>query len=330
MSTPKRCALYRHFDVDDLLLYLGVSDDPISRGRQHARGSDWVKYAVRAEVTWYDSRAEALAAEAAAIIAERPIFNLQHNDTPQAKAARARYLAAAGSSMAYVETDTVTLARMERNPALRLTGDVSADAASIKDALEEHCKKIYVTPDGEPVTLGTGGEGRAPHVEPIDGPWINHWLAHNTFTYKAIGGEVVESLATDRVTHRVTSCRDWPALSAPPPGARYPYGMFPELALEQMRAQDAAWQEIEWRQSALAKTRRRLNMKFPDFDGHTKASPDCDVKDKAFWPGEIQPINGKRVRCWYRCGSCQKTWSVNHAIKESSPGDGKESGHDQG
>lgn len=94
MSTPKRCALYRHFDIRDALLYLGISDDPIARGKQHARDSDWVQYAVRAEITWHNSRAEALAAEAAAIIAEQPIFNEQHNYYPGVAERRAAYIAA--------------------------------------------------------------------------------------------------------------------------------------------------------------------------------------------------------------------------------------------
>lgn len=107
--TSKRCALYRHFDADDLLLYLGISDNPVQRGKDHARDSDWVQYAVRAEVTWHSSRAEALAAEAAAIVAERPLFNQQHNDTVEARATRARYLAVAcspaGSSTIYFDVD---------------------------------------------------------------------------------------------------------------------------------------------------------------------------------------------------------------------------------
>lgn len=90
--TPKRCALYRHFDADDLLLYLGISDNPVQRGKDHARDSDWVKYAVRAEVVWYRNRAAAERAEKIGIIAERPIFNRQHNDYPGAGERRKAYI----------------------------------------------------------------------------------------------------------------------------------------------------------------------------------------------------------------------------------------------
>lgn len=114
--TPKRCALYRHFDADDLLLYLGVSDNPVQRGKDHARDSDWVQYAVRAEVTWYNSRAEAIAAEEQAIKTLRPLFNRQHNDTPQATAARHRYLAKHGDGRWMILLGELVEATMKTYP----------------------------------------------------------------------------------------------------------------------------------------------------------------------------------------------------------------------
>src|ERR1044071_4306502 len=74
----RRCALYRHYDEHDVLLYVGISESPVDRTNGHARTSEWVEFAERAEVQWLDSRALAEQAERDAIRAETPIFNRQH------------------------------------------------------------------------------------------------------------------------------------------------------------------------------------------------------------------------------------------------------------
>lgn len=74
----RRCVLYRHYDDQDVLLYVGVSENPIDRTNGHARSSDWVQYAMRAEMEWMDSRALAEVAEREAIREDVPVFNRQH------------------------------------------------------------------------------------------------------------------------------------------------------------------------------------------------------------------------------------------------------------
>ncbi len=70
-----RCALYRHYDEADVLLYVGISERPVERGRAHAKNSEWVQYATRIEAEWMDTRAEAEQAEWIAIREEAPVFN---------------------------------------------------------------------------------------------------------------------------------------------------------------------------------------------------------------------------------------------------------------
>jgi hypothetical protein len=74
----RRCALYRHYDAAGVLLYVGISENPVDRGRGHARYSEWVRYAARIEAEWLDSRAAAERAERLAIRSERPVFNIAH------------------------------------------------------------------------------------------------------------------------------------------------------------------------------------------------------------------------------------------------------------
>lgn len=77
---PGRTALYRFYDAEDNLLYLGISYDPDGRWEAHKYWSKtWERLAVRRALEWFDTRTEALTAETAAIRAERPKFNTMHN-----------------------------------------------------------------------------------------------------------------------------------------------------------------------------------------------------------------------------------------------------------
>jgi predicted GIY-YIG superfamily endonuclease len=68
--------LYRHFDADDRLLYVGISLDAFSRLRQHQQAAGWVSAAVTMRTVTYRSRDEAFAAEARAIAEEKPLWNI--------------------------------------------------------------------------------------------------------------------------------------------------------------------------------------------------------------------------------------------------------------
>ena len=66
--------VYRFYDAEDRLLYVGVTDAPGTRFADHRRKS-WWKLAVRNTIVWHDRRRDALVEEASAIANERPIHN---------------------------------------------------------------------------------------------------------------------------------------------------------------------------------------------------------------------------------------------------------------
>lgn len=75
--------LYRFFDATDRLLYLGISLSAAQRAAEHRREKPWWPDVARMEVQHLDcDRMGALEAEKAAIIRERPIHNIMHNDGP--------------------------------------------------------------------------------------------------------------------------------------------------------------------------------------------------------------------------------------------------------
>lgn len=73
--TTQPCALYRLFDANNLLLYVGISDDPRARFRQHRADKDWWPEVATREIVWYPARDEAAKAEVQAIITEGPKHN---------------------------------------------------------------------------------------------------------------------------------------------------------------------------------------------------------------------------------------------------------------
>lgn len=78
MARPSRTALYRLFDDADVLLYVGIAEDPRERWNQHASDKPWWPEVTRRDVEWVPNRADAERAEREAIISEKPRYNSQH------------------------------------------------------------------------------------------------------------------------------------------------------------------------------------------------------------------------------------------------------------
>lgn len=89
---PKPTALYRYWDEGDALLYVGITGDLKHRERSHLRRSSWMEFVARSTVERFPSREDAEAAEVAAILAERPLFNAKHNESPEAVRRVVEYL----------------------------------------------------------------------------------------------------------------------------------------------------------------------------------------------------------------------------------------------
>lgn len=71
-------ALYRLFDADGALLYVGIGHTPEVRWKQHARTKDWWHLVAEKTTSWYDTRILATNAETNAIRTEKPRFNITH------------------------------------------------------------------------------------------------------------------------------------------------------------------------------------------------------------------------------------------------------------
>lgn len=72
----RKTALYRHFDADGLLLYVGISRCALGRLGGHRSEACWYDQISRVTIEWRESRDDALKAEAYAIWHEGPLYNV--------------------------------------------------------------------------------------------------------------------------------------------------------------------------------------------------------------------------------------------------------------
>lgn len=73
-----KAAVYRFYDADDVLLYIGMSQCPFKRSVDHARTAVWYFDVVYMEVEWFKCEDLAHLAERVSIDRERPIHNTLH------------------------------------------------------------------------------------------------------------------------------------------------------------------------------------------------------------------------------------------------------------
>lgn len=69
-------ALYRWFDRDQRLLYVGISNHILRRTTQHGDSKEWWRRVASCSVTWLPTRQMALDAESRAIVEEDPVYNI--------------------------------------------------------------------------------------------------------------------------------------------------------------------------------------------------------------------------------------------------------------
>ncbi|MFJ2374984.1 hypothetical protein ACIOZL_19575 [Streptomyces sp. NPDC087769] len=76
-----RAAVYRLYDADGTLLYVGMSCDPAKRFMGHRADKPWWGEVDTHTLEWFGTRAGASVVEVAAITDERPKYNKAHNET---------------------------------------------------------------------------------------------------------------------------------------------------------------------------------------------------------------------------------------------------------
>jgi hypothetical protein len=84
-----KTALYRHFDKDGKLLYVGISLKWTSRTKEHQRSSSWFSQVSSITLQHFETLREALEAEKVAIMSENPVCNVMRDFVRRRKRADA-------------------------------------------------------------------------------------------------------------------------------------------------------------------------------------------------------------------------------------------------
>ena len=79
-AMSRRHVVYRFYDADREVLYIGITINPPARFTQHQVSKTWWDDVARITLEKHPSRESALLAEREAIITERPHHNIAHND----------------------------------------------------------------------------------------------------------------------------------------------------------------------------------------------------------------------------------------------------------
>lgn len=105
-------ALYRYFDATGRLLYIGISGDLAVRDTSHISRSRWMELTASSTVERYGTFEAVKRAEQEAVESECPLFNVQYNDTPEARERLRVYLEEIGR-------DDLITTKIRKTPAVK-------------------------------------------------------------------------------------------------------------------------------------------------------------------------------------------------------------------
>ena len=83
-----KTSLYRHYNAQGKLLYVGISYNALNRLSRHALSSSWYDQIARIDITHFETREAAIEAEKNAIRSENPLFNIEFSLTRTKKTIR--------------------------------------------------------------------------------------------------------------------------------------------------------------------------------------------------------------------------------------------------
>lgn len=82
LKRPRGCQLYRHFDKNGTLLYVGISLNSMSRLISHKTCAKWFDQIQTIKIEHFSNRPEAMRREQEIISEEGPIYNISFNKNP--------------------------------------------------------------------------------------------------------------------------------------------------------------------------------------------------------------------------------------------------------
>lgn len=160
--SPTKASVYRYYDAQGVLLYVGFTQRGLARNLEHAIGKEWWPFVHRQEVDHFPTPEQALAAERRLIGAHRPPFNRQHN--PDYAGMRSAYLQAValGDEAHLLDELTLYAQLRHRIPLTQIQDSVDPrNLILMSDPAHWRLARTLVLPHPVPVrpTIGGGSVG---------------------------------------------------------------------------------------------------------------------------------------------------------------------------
>lgn len=155
----KAHTLYRFWNADDVLLYIGITGDPATRWGQHGEDKGWWREVSRVTVQHFADRRGLEDAEVAAIRTEHPVHNTLH---------RVRATVPVGPALPVPDPSLPPEMQFFLNVARvrRLGTDLSSDDYSLAvDYVTGQTTVRFYTGPAKYVATNSGGTSRRPYIE---------------------------------------------------------------------------------------------------------------------------------------------------------------------
>lgn len=78
IDRQKKYSLYRHYDKNGVILYIGITNNHLIRLITHSKDAPWFYEIATVKIEHYQTREQAAAKEKEAIIKELPLYNIDH------------------------------------------------------------------------------------------------------------------------------------------------------------------------------------------------------------------------------------------------------------
>lgn len=111
-----RCVLYRVFDKQGSLLYVGATTNPATRIADHQRHQPWWDDASSITMEHFDTPESLVAAETSAIAQEAPRYNVVYSNNPNQRVSARKSRRQQGSGTLFRRADGYWVAGTELTP----------------------------------------------------------------------------------------------------------------------------------------------------------------------------------------------------------------------
>lgn len=131
--------VYRAYDSQDRLLYVGISKDVLDRLGQH-RSSGWAQYVTNLTIEYFPTRQQALEAESRAIKDEDPVWNSAGRNADRHMRWMVAYPDRHADDISDQELETLALEALRHFENRRIS--LEAQLAGLRAAKESHALNL--------------------------------------------------------------------------------------------------------------------------------------------------------------------------------------------